>query len=29
MLPDDHPAMLRKPFGVDVLARKLRDFLDS
>ncbi|HEX8654042.1 MAG TPA: ATP-binding protein [Allosphingosinicella sp.] len=28
-LPDDHPAMLRKPFGVDALARKLRDFLDS
>jgi len=28
-LPDDHPAMLRKPFSVDGLARKLRDLLDS
>jgi signal transduction histidine kinase len=28
-LPDDHPAMLRKPFSVDELARKLRQMLDG
>jgi len=28
-LPDDHPAMLRKPFTIDALARKVREFLDS
>jgi signal transduction histidine kinase/CheY-like chemotaxis protein len=28
-LSDDHPAMLRKPFSVEALARKVRDMLDS
>jgi signal transduction histidine kinase/CheY-like chemotaxis protein len=28
-LPDDHPAMLRKPFSFDQLARKVREFLDD
>jgi signal transduction histidine kinase/CheY-like chemotaxis protein len=28
-LPDDHPAMLRKPFSYEQLARKLREMLDS
>ena len=28
-LPDDHPAMLRKPFSFEVLARKVRALLDS
>jgi signal transduction histidine kinase len=28
-LPDDHPAMLSKPFSVAALARKLRDLLDG
>ena len=29
MLADDHPAMLRKPFTFDRLARKVRESLDS
>jgi signal transduction histidine kinase/CheY-like chemotaxis protein len=28
-LADDHPAMLRKPFSYEALARKVRDMLDS
>jgi signal transduction histidine kinase len=28
-LPDDHPAMLRKPFSYALLARKVREMLDS
>jgi signal transduction histidine kinase len=28
-LPDDHPAMLRKPFSYEALARKVRQMLDS
>ena len=28
-LPDDHPAMLRKPFSYEQLARKIREMLDS